>query len=110
MMRQRTDGFLYFVQAETDPNGPIKIGWSENPWSRLRELQQGCWLPLRIVHLIEIKRGDPGWGTGATSHERWFHERFKRLRLESEWYRFEGELRVVVQKLLAGEVRLRSSA
>ena len=44
----RGDGFVYAIQAG-GPGGPVKIGYSRNPWRRLRQLQTGNPAALRLL-------------------------------------------------------------
>lgn len=44
----RGDGYVYAIQAR-GPEGPVKIGFSRDPWKRLRELQTGCPDELRLL-------------------------------------------------------------
>jgi hypothetical protein len=42
---------VYFIQPVE--GGPIKIGWANDVDERLKKLQSGHWLRLRIVALVE---------------------------------------------------------
>ena len=70
---------LYFVMP--DGQQVCKIGIAQNPYERLRILQTGCWLPLKIKALLWY----PDMGQAA-SHE------FAALKLaKSENLRLKGE-------------------
>lgn len=42
--------FVYFIQAGND--GPIKVGIAVDVDKRLRQLQCGCWLALRVLLIV----------------------------------------------------------
>ena len=94
-------GYVYFVQPSR--GGPIKVGWSENPWGRLSDLQQGCWEELRIIATLRLLPDQDGYGVGAGSFERAIHERFRKHRLQREWFSFDGEFKDFIDALLGGE-------
>jgi hypothetical protein len=73
-------GFVYFIQAGAD--GPIKIGYTADPFARLEELQTAHYEDLRLLMTI----ADNG------TLEARLHERFAELRIRGEWFRAEGEL------------------
>lgn len=66
---------VYFIQAKS--GGLIKIGISDKPETRLRSLQSGSPVPLRIVAII------PG---GGRMTEASLHERFAASRMHGEWF------------------------
>lgn len=76
-------GFIYFVQMERI--GPIKIGYSKNPSTRLRELQGGNPYKLRTIYITP----------GSQSDERGIHNGMALhapdLSLTGEWY-LPGEI------------------
>lgn len=57
----------------------VKIGYSRDPWERLRDLQQGCPDPLRILAVMP----------GGYKEEQGLHRLFGayRLRANGEWFR-----------------------
>lgn len=71
---------VYFIQPVD--GGPVKIGKSEDPRKRLREIQTGHPAKLQIVGLID----------GDESLERELHRKFAHLRLEGEWFALENDL------------------
>lgn len=71
---------VYFVRAGAD--GPIKIGFSWNPWARVADLQVGCPEQLRIIVTVKGDRVD----------ERAVHRRFESSRLQGEWFKATPEL------------------
>lgn len=75
------NGKVYFIQAEH--GGPVKIGWSDSPSYRLRELQTGN--PYKLV----IRKTLPGGPT----REAEVHEDFAHARIgASEWFKPVPEL------------------
>ena len=71
---------VYFVQAVD--GGPIKIGISFDPTSRLRSIQTGSHSKLIVIGTIP----------GGRRKERELHERFREFRLNGEWFRAESAL------------------
>jgi len=71
---------IYFIQA---PNGLFKIGKSNNPKSRLKHLQIGSPVPLKLRVTIE----------GGLYLEHILHIYFKHLRKHGEWFRPDYELK-----------------
>jgi len=68
----------YFIQSEL--GGDVKIGKSADPNARLKQLQTGRSDRLRILKILE------------DDHEDKLHAKFRKLRMNGEWFRFEGEL------------------
>lgn len=71
---------VYMIRGGTD--GPIKIGHSNNPASRLVSLQIGNWVPLVIYRVFE----------GDEEEERRLHLLFREFRITGEWYRFDASM------------------
>lgn len=67
-------GMVYFIRD--DINQRVKIGTSLNPFDRLRDLQTGSSVRLRLMAICE------GGGKG----EREFHKAFDERRLDGEWF------------------------
>lgn len=83
-----TAGFIYFVGAETVE--AVKIGFSRyHPSYRMKSLQIGCPLPLKILTFVE----------GSNDEEAALHAAFSGLRIHGEWFRLEGLLRYLVSQL-----------
>ena len=66
--------FVYFIQAEH--GGPVKIGWTYDPDSRLKTLQTASPYKLVIRFLLP----------GTQRLEHYLHDRFAAYRLEGEWF------------------------
>lgn len=73
---QREGIWLYAIQAG-DESGPIKIGITNHPPTRLATLQQGN--PY-------VLRGIAAW-PGLRVDEKILHEEFADLRMQGEWFR-----------------------
>jgi hypothetical protein len=69
-----TPTFIYFIQDGDD--GPVKIGYSNKPDVRLRNLQTGNYRELRLCHVIP----------GDLSVEKQLHQRFEPARIRGEWF------------------------
>lgn len=69
---------IYFVQAEA--GGLIKIGASDYPATRLRQIQSFCPIPLRLLGVV------PGIQHESATLEVDLHCRFHRFRAHGEWF------------------------
>lgn len=72
-IKSQSDGFVYFIQAES---GPVKIGRALQPSSRLAELQVGN---HEVLTLLAVVRG-------GRALERAYHEQFAEHRKVGEWF------------------------
>lgn len=78
--RASHEGWIYFVQSVD--GGPVKIGFSRDPWARFRTLQVGFPVELR---LLAIQEANP-------SQERDLHHRLAGYRERGEWFWPRGEV------------------
>jgi DNA-binding transcriptional ArsR family regulator len=79
-------GSVYFIRELV--SGHVKIGWtSGRPQSRLRTLQVAH--PHDLVLL--------GYIPGDKATERALHEKYAHLRLRGEWFRYDDDLRALVE-------------
>src|SRR5262249_27696038 len=76
-LRGPATSFVYFVQAEQNPKGPVKIGRASAPSARLVRVQSGSHEKLKILCAIP----------GASRLERLLHKTFAEHRLEGEWFK-----------------------
>jgi hypothetical protein len=83
-------GYVYFIQR--GPDGPIKIGWSEDVERRLSELQTANAEPLHVLGKIE----------GTMADEAATHAKFASFRMEAEWFRSCPEILDYVRHALGG--------
>lgn len=72
-------GFVYFIQSE---EGPIKIGFSDDPAKRLDQLQVASPSQLRLLGSLPCK----------STREAAIHGYFAEHRLRGEWFRPAPEL------------------
>ena len=84
-------GYVYFIGTE---HGPIKIGWSANPRSRLAALQIHQAEPLILFCATP----------GSLQEEACLHELFKADRMMGEWFRRSPELEAEIERLRAHEI------
>ncbi len=66
---------LYFIQMIEEPYH-FKIGRAKDPNKRLKQLQTGSAIKLKLVHIFE----------GLGNKEKMLHEELKPWRLEGEWF------------------------
>jgi hypothetical protein len=84
-----TDGFVYFAQEGDD--GPIKVGFSEDPGKRVAALQGAHYEPLHLIGLTPGTRWD----------EAKIHEKLERFALGREWYVAAPEVLAEIQEPVA---------
>lgn len=84
-------GYVYFVQGIN--GGAIKIGYSDNPETRLKALQTGYPDILKILLLVP----------GTEKTERYFHNKFAEYRLNGEWFRPEQDILKEISKFKASQ-------
>lgn len=75
---------LYLIRSEGRPRY-LKIGISDDPERRVRDLQTGS--PALLTLLAHI--------TGCKERERYLHRRFRHLRAHGEWFKDRAEIRRV---------------
>jgi len=84
---------VYFIREMT--SGHVKIGWTQGrPASRLRTLQVAH--PHELALLCAIP--------GDKATERALHTKYAHLRLRGEWFRYEEDLRVLIEEQIARAV------
>ena len=71
---------VYLMRYGVD--GPVKIGHSNNPKKRLRELQRPHSTTIRII----------AEAPGDRAEEQVLHRQFRMFRLAGEWFSFEQEI------------------
>ena len=79
--------FVYFIQRES--GGPVKIGKSMRPDSRLKILQEACPETLQIV----------GVCAGGYPAEVQLHRWFAAQKLDGEWFDVSESLRALLNQL-----------
>lgn len=76
---------IYFIEAVG--SGAVKIGYTDaEPAERLRQLQTGCPLELRLL----------ASSPGTENDEADLHQQFQHLRIRGEWFKIDDELRSVI--------------
>jgi hypothetical protein len=82
------DQFVYFIGGDV---GAIKIGLTIAPHKRLRSLQSGSPILLRVLATTQ----------GARETEADYHERFAEHRLHGEWFARVPEILAEIERLCA---------
>jgi hypothetical protein len=78
--------YLYVIGRK---KGPIKVGVSSNPQSRLKSIQTGCAFPIKNLFQVRMLNRDQALG-----QERAFHEIHAGQRLHGEWFDMDAELAI----------------
>lgn len=76
---------IYIYVIASSPEGPCKIGYSNDPFKRLKKLQTGHPERLSVHHCI------PFAPAHAPLVERKIHETVRHLRMSGEWFRLTVE-------------------
>jgi hypothetical protein len=84
--KEPSPGFVYFIGGDV---GAVKIGFAVNPDLRIRDLQCGSPIPLRILARV----------AGMPQDERDYHKRFKAHRLHREWFERCPEIEAEIARL-----------
>lgn len=90
-MQRRGQPHVYFVRR-ADGEGPVKIGCSQGPMTRLAQFTY--WVPYPLALVAQLP-GDEGL-------ERRFHAKFLAQHTHSEWFRPSAELNAVIAEIVAG--------
>ncbi|MGH1372954.1 MAG: GIY-YIG nuclease family protein [Cellvibrionaceae bacterium] len=85
------EGYVYFISGKA--SGDIKIGFSKNPWARLKSLQTANSKSLKLLAKI-----------GATQEcETWLHNHFKDQRKNGEWFGRNEKLLAAIELIDSGD-------
>lgn len=85
------DGFIYFMKP-VGMDGPIKIGCSNWPSDRLKQIMVWSPVELELLHCFKADR----------SIERKLHRCFSDLHVRSEWFKADDRLVKFIADLVAG--------
>lgn len=75
--------FLYVIAASE--KGPVKLGLSQDPERRVRQLQTGSAQPLRLFHVEEVH------DTRVRVAEKALHKMLGHRRMKGEWFDLDVE-------------------
>lgn len=78
--------FIYVIGR---PKGPVKVGVSNSPSSRMLGLQTGC--PFKLELLLSQPMRNRAH---ALRHEADFHAVYEEKRLIGEWFKIDAELAI----------------
>lgn len=81
-----TSRHCYFIGGD---EGLIKIGFSYNPQERLKSLQLGSPITLRVL----------ATAPGGAARERAYHEQFAAMRVRGEWFERTPEIEFEIARL-----------
>ncbi len=82
-----TSLFVYVMFAEIQgicDKVNVKIGVSDNPKRRIKDMQTGNPLPIHLIRTFEA-------GLDAYTHEGHFHKLYKEFSTAGEWFEFSNE-------------------
>ena len=87
----RRCGFVYCIR--NDDSEAVKIGFSQNPMRRIKQLQTASPSRLRLIGVVEI----------AQAFETSLHEQYASRRLSGEWFDdADSEISTVMSMLYGG--------
>lgn len=81
------EGGVYFAQR--GPNGPIKIGYSDDPARRLAEIRPLMPEPLTVLAVMRVER----------HVERLLHRNFASARIRGEWFKPSASILLLIDRL-----------
>ena len=84
--RTKRAGFLYIITSEGHPDY-YKIGVSDRPFERLKDMQTGNPFILQIIHLIETD--------DMYRLETYIHRVLKQYQFREEWYKLPDKLNIL---------------
>lgn len=76
---------IYFIQCKNF----VKIGYSRDPNKRLKKLQTGNPVKMKIIATLP----------GAYKTEDGLHEAYRKLKVRGEWFKYKGNLKDGVRAL-----------
>jgi hypothetical protein len=76
------NGYVYFMKAAKG----VKIGYSANPWSRVKDVRSDIGEDVQIAATVR----------GTIQDEKLLHQAFKSNRLEGEWFNLTAEMQTVI--------------
>jgi len=79
-------GYVYFIK--NGEYNQVKIGWSDRPSIREKELQTGNPNQLKIIGVLPSQE---------SSVETFLHDRYKIYHIRGEWFKYEGELKTFIE-------------
>jgi len=85
---------IYFIQ-EGD-NGPVKIGFSNDPGRRLQQLKTGSSKPLKLLAVIE----------GDANKEKELHASFQEFHISGEWFKPVTEIFLYISSMAPGTFKI----
>lgn len=86
-------GYVYFIGPESGDT--VKIGYSKNPWARLRDLQTATTEKLRVIATVRT----------TESTEFTTHELFAEQRIKGEWFSVDGVLSSVIKQIKSKKIK-----
>lgn len=79
--------FVYFIECKKDE--VVKIGYSQDPFNRLRHISRGAGPPLTMRYIRP----------GTRTCERILHKKFAEYRFDGEWFEVRGSLKEYIDRL-----------
>lgn len=78
-----------FIYVIGHVDGPVKVGVSNNPAARIKELQVGCHFTLQLMYQRQCKSRSE-----AFRREKEFHAVYAEQRMSGEWFNVDSELAI----------------
>jgi predicted GIY-YIG superfamily endonuclease len=84
--KARNNNFIYVIGRQ---DGPVKVGVTSNPQSRLGQIRTGCPFHVELLHAEPMLSR-----AHALQHEADFHAVYEEKRLNGEWFDIDAELAI----------------
>lgn len=85
--------YIYFIGATNGDK--VKIGYSKNPWARLKDFQTATTELLRVVATVST----------TENSETHIHKLLKELRIDGEWYSRNGDINNIISEIDANNIQ-----
>jgi predicted GIY-YIG superfamily endonuclease len=79
----------YYVYVIGREQGPVKVGISADPATRLTNIQVGCPFQLKLLYVRKLRSR-----AHAKHHEKSFHEVWENDHIRGEWFKLDAEIAI----------------
>jgi hypothetical protein len=83
MSDEQEVGYVYFIFGFNSDHILCKIGWSIEPYRRLKTIQTASPFKVSLAALVE---------NATKSDERWYHKHFSEYHVYGEWFNLKDAL------------------
>ena len=81
-----SEAYVYFFGSQDDDS--VKIGYSLNPWARVKEIATGNHKDLTVIGVFK----------GLVADEKELHKLFDKQRIKGEWFSISSKLKSIIER------------